>query len=822
MLNYTLNDIKKILNANIYGNDNILITSVLTDSRVAHTNSNSLFVALVGQNHNGHCFIEEMASKGVVAFLVSQLGNLPSQFPNATFLHVDNTLLALQQLAAYHRSKFSYQVIGITGSNGKTIVKEWLAQLLSPERSIVRSPKSFNSQLGVPLSVLLMASDNNLAIFEAGISMPNEMEHLESIIHPQIGIFTNLGQAHQENFADLNSKCREKMKLFTNSNVLIYCKEHNQIDLLAIEEAKKRNLQLFTWGRSADANIQISEIANEGIGCRLVVRVNQKDEVLHIPFSDEASVENAMHCFTTAIYLGVNIDAIKTRMERLQQVAMRLELKEGINGCTIINDSYNSDLGSLSIALDFLGRQHQHSKKIVILSDILQSGKSQKSLYSDVARLTTEKGIDKFIGIGPDICRNSNLFPDNSEFYLNTDEFINAFNRSKYNSLAILIKGSRPFMFERISSFLEQKTHRTILEINLNALAHNLSYFRSLLKPNVKVMVMVKAFSYGSGSHEIASLLQFNRVDYLGVAFPDEGIALREGGITLPIVVLNPTFGSYDVMIDYNLEPEIFSFASLNSFAAAVKRRGLSSYSVHLKIDTGMHRLGFLESDIDELIQVLKEEPSLKVSSIFSHLVATDDSNHDEFTKWQISQFEAVSQRISSSLGIKPLMHILNSAGIERFSHAQFDMIRLGIGIYGISACHQHRLQNVSSLKTYIAQLKSLSKDETVGYNRRGVLTRNSIIATIPIGYADGLNRKLGNGVGSVMIRGVLAPTIGNISMDTCMVDVTDIKGVEEGDEAIVFGDEPTISQIARQIDTIPYEVLTSISRRVNRVYIQE
>lgn len=822
MLNYTVHQLHDILNAKLFGSNEGVITSVSIDSRSVSVGEGSLFFAIVGSNHDGHRFIGELYARGVRCFVVSSLSDFPNQYPEGTFLLVENTLLALHKFSEFHRKQFAYPVIGITGSNGKTIVKEWLSQLLSTDKKVIRSPKSFNSQVGVPLSVLQMDTGFDLAIFEAGISLPGEMESLQRIIAPEIGIFTNLGAAHQENFASIEQKGLEKVKLFSSVKTLIYCKDFDTIDLLSIELSQRRNVKLFTWGRSSKADIQVKDIKVNGSKTTICSSYIDQDFDVTIPFSDSASIENAMHCLAALIHLGVSNKTICERMTNLQPVAMRLELKEGINGCTVINDSYNSDLGSLSVALDFLSRQKQHPRKMLIISDILQSGIDSESLYSDVAKLVASKGVDKIIGIGTAIKMFSSLFGKNSSFYDDTQAFLKDFSRSSVANTAILLKGSRQFQFEKISSILEQKTHRTLLEINLNALVHNLNFFRGLLKPGVKTMVMVKAFAYGSGSHEIASLLQFHRVDYLGVAFTDEGIALREAGITLPIIVLNPNYGSHELMIEYNLEPEIYSFSSLENFAAVAARMGVNSYPIHIKIDTGMHRLGFGLESVDSLLFNLKKTSSVRVKSILSHLVATDDPNHDEFTNYQIDEFESVCSMLSSSLGYKPMMHILNSAGIERFSRAQFDMVRLGIGLYGVSTVYGDKLQNVSTLKTYVAQLHCLDSGETVGYNRAGKVIRKSIIATLPVGYADGLNRKLSNGVGSVMVNNQLAPTIGNISMDTCMVDVTNIPNVKEGDEVIVFGQKPSISDIADALGTIPYEILTSISRRVNRVYLQE
>ncbi|MDD4672926.1 MAG: bifunctional UDP-N-acetylmuramoyl-tripeptide:D-alanyl-D-alanine ligase/alanine racemase [Bacteroidales bacterium] len=822
MFSYTLGTIAQELNARLVGDASTTISLVLTDSRTASQNANALFFAIVGDQHDGHDYIVDSYARGIGSFVVSKLSDLENSCPDANFLVVDDTLKALQQLAAFHRKRFTYPVIGITGSNGKTIVKEWLSQLLAPSYSVIRSPKSYNSQVGVPLSALYLSSDHSLAILEAGISQVDEMQNLQAIVDPTIGVFTNIGFAHQENFFDLKHKVREKMKLFSNAETLIYCTDYERIHQVAVEYASSGALKLFGWSRSSTANVKLHQVYVTSGKSTLTVSYKNKNVDMEIPFTDEGSVENAMHCICTMLVLGFSLPTIALRMANLQPVAMRLELKEGTNGCTIINDSYNSDLGSLSIALDHLAQQLQHSVRVLILSDILQNGQSLEALYTEVANLLTVKGVDQFVGVGPEISRFTHLFPKTSMFFATTEEFIQWYTRSAYQDAAILLKGSRPFRFERISALLEQKTHHTILEINLNSLVSNLNYFRNQLNPNVKVMAMVKAYSYGSGSHEIASLLQFHRVDYLGVAFTDEGIALRENGIAMPIIVLNPAIDDYELMIEYNLEPEIFSFTSIKSIISTANRQGVSGYPIHLKFDTGMHRLGFIEDEVDELVSILKSNPSVRVQSIFSHLAASDDSNLDDFTNQQIQIFTRISKTIAQGVGYMPIRHILNSAGIERFSDAQFDMVRLGIGLYGISTLPKKQLQVVNTLKTYVAQVKSLDADQTIGYNRAGRIERPSTIATIPIGYADGLNRRLSNGKGQMMINGKFAPIVGNISMDTCSVDITDIEGVKEGSAVIVFGDEPSIVQIANQLETIPYEVLTSVSRRVKRVYVQE
>ncbi len=820
MLKYTVTEIVNILEAKIIGNSEQTIKSVSIDSRSIASGDSILFFALVGQHHDGHRFIADLYNyQRIRAFVVSTPDDYAKKFPEASFILVNDTLSALQKLASSHRKQFNYPVVGITGSNGKTIVKEWLSQLLSADYQVVRSPKSYNSQVGVPLSVLHMDESDDIALFEAGISLPHEMEKLKSIVEPDFGILTNIGLAHQENFKNLEQKAFEKIKFFANVKRLIYCKDHELIDKLIKSNGK---IKTFTWGRTKDANIQIIKITkNNGTTTTIQLTYNENSYTFSIPFTDSASVENAMNCFSFLVLNGADPKVILPKMERLTPVAMRLELKEGINNCTLINDSYNSDIGSLSIALDFLLQQKQHTHRLLILSDILQSGQAPNILYAEVARLIAEKKVDKLIGIGKDISQFAKLFNIEKEFYIGTNEFLDSFSRRQISNTAILLKGSRTFHFERISAILERKAHRTVMEVNMNALVHNLNHFRSLLKPDVKVLVLVKAFSYGSGSYEIANLLQFHRIDYLGVAFADEGVALREAGITLPIIVLNPSFGTYELMIEYNLEPEIFNFSGLDEFVKVLDRSGVGAYPIHIKIDSGMHRLGFTNDEVDELTVKLKKDYNIKVQSIFSHLAASEDNEQDSFTQYQINTFNSISDRIISSIGYKPIRHILNSAGIERFPDFQYDMVRLGIGIYGVSSVDQSKLQSVSTLKTHVIQVKHLKEGDTVGYNRKGIITKPSTIATIPIGYADGLDRKLGNGNGQFLLNGKFVSTIGNICMDTCMIDATNIE-VVEGDEVIIFGKNPTIFDLAKKIGTIPYEILTSVSRRVKRIYFQE
>ena len=691
----------------------------------------------------------------------------------------------------------------------------------------MRSPKSFNSQIGVPLSVWAINNEHNLGIFEAGISKQGEMKNLEPVIAPTIGILTNIGQAHDENFENSAQKIDEKLKLFVNSEVLIYCKDYTAVHDAVSKNNNLKNVSVFAWSKKTKAAFQISKVAKDAHETGIQGIYNNDFISIKIPFTDEGSIENAIHCWALMLHLGYENKIIAERMKYLSPVAMRLELKEGINNCSVINDSYNSDLGSLSIAIDFLQQQKQHPKKTLVLSDILQSGKNEEQLYREVAVLIEKKGVHRLIGIGKAISGQAHLFSTEKIFYETTLDFIKNYNNGFFSNEAILLKGARPFGFEEISKLLQQKAHETVLEINLNAIVSNLNYYRKKLNPATKIMAMVKAFSYGSGSHEIAGTLQFHRVDYLVVAYADEGVELRKAGITMPVMVMNPEEQSYESMIQYNLEPEIFSFRVLGMFDDAVKRSSLKNQNnplfVHLKLDTGMHRLGFEEKDINELIIRLKNNKYLQVRSIFSHLAASDEQEHDLFTRQQIKKITEMSEALAGHFDYKIFRHILNSAGISRFTHAQFDMVRLGIGLYGIGAdsAEQEQLQNVSTLKTTISQIKNISAGETIGYSRKGMANRDMKIATVPIGYADGLSRTLGNGRGKMFVHGKPAPLIGNVCMDMCMIDITEINA-SEGDEVIVFGTVQSIAQLAKDLETIPYEVLTNVSRRVKRVYYQE
>lgn len=825
---YPLSEIASIVKGQLIRahHDESMITELLIDSRQLGSPEHTLFFALSSRRNDGHRYIRDLYAKGVLNFVVAAFDQEWEEFENASFIVVTDTLQALQQLATHHRRQFQIPVIGITGSNGKTIIKEWLYQLMHDDKKIVRSPKSYNSQIGVPLSVWQMADDDELGIFEAGISEPDEMNKLQPIIQPTVGIFTNIGQAHAENFIRLDQKIAEKLKLFTHVETLIFCSDHLELQQKIFSSESFRKIRTFTWGRKRGSDVWITAVSHNIRWTDIQAEFEGKSFALRIPFTDEASVENALHCLAVLLSFIYSPELINQRISKLSPIAMRMELKEGINNCSIINDSYSSDINSLGIALDFLNQQKQHKKKTVILSDILQSGRNENDLYAWIADLLSNKNIDQLIGIGPAISRHSSKFRMEKAFFSSTSDFLAKFPFSTFHNESILIKGARVFNFEEIGKALQQKAHETVLEVNLNSLVHNLNVLRSRLHPGVKTMVMVKAFSYGSGSYEIANILQFHQVDYLAVAYADEGVELRKAGITLPIMVMNPEEESIDALGKYQLEPEVYSFRILDLLQESRERMYADQQTrvnVHLKLDTGMYRLGFLEKDLPELVKRLNDDPFIKVKSMFSHLVASHDPAHDEFTREQISRFDRMSSFLKSWVDEDVLRHILNSGGICRFPESQFDMVRIGISLYGVPACDDDKgvLQNVSTLRSCISQVKPVMAGESVGYNRSWYAPKNTIIAIVPIGYADGLSRKLGNGKGHIVVNGSLRPIVGDVCMDMCMVDV-DQMDVKEGDPVVIFGQEYPITQLADDMETIPYEVLTNISRRVKRVYFQE
>lgn len=809
--------------------DGFDIRHLLTDSRRLLSPASTLFVALVTPKNDGHHYLEGLYHRGVRCFLVSRLPEKDAPiFKDAAFILVNDTLSALQQLAASHRAAFALPVVAITGSNGKTIVKEWLFQLLSEKIPVVRNPRSYNSQLGVPLSLWQIEEEHRLGIFEAGVSQPGEMEKLERMMAPQYGIFTNIGPAHDEGFPSRENKIREKLKLFVNAQSLIYCSDHNELNhYIRKWQALHPRVTLFSWSLKPGADIHVTSLKRREKHTHIQLDFLGNSFDFSIPFTDQASIENALHCMAFLCHKGYGNGWIREKMAQLQPVAMRMEMKEGINNCLVINDSYNNDLYSLSIALDFLNSQTRLPKKTLILSDILQTGMPFNALYTEVSAMLKSKGVGRFIGIGQGLLANQHHFEPGSRFFESTEAFLSELNPSEYSHEAILLKGARVFGFERISNLLQQKDHQTILEVNLDALVHNLNVFRSFLKPHVKVMAMVKAFSYGSGSVEVAGVLQYFHTDYLAVAYADEGKDLRKGGIHIPIVVMNPEVHNFGVLHQYRLEPEVYSLKLLQKLVEASRTfEGISRenpFLIHLKLDTGMHRLGFLPGELDELIAKLTENPQIRVSSVFSHLAASDDEIQDDFTRQQISEFQQMSQKIREGLAYDFHRHISNSAAITRFPEAQFDMVRLGIGLYGVSAepAMQGLLHHVSTFRSVVSQVKRIPAGESIGYNRAALTDREVEIAIVPVGYADGLNRHLSNGAGSLMVRGHRTPIVGNISMDMCTIDVTGLN-VKEGEEVIIFGAELPVTEMARALNTIPYEVLTSISQRVKRVYFQE
>lgn len=796
------------------------VSFLLTDSRMLELPEETLFFAIRGKNNNGHQFVASLYQKGVRLFVVDEQYVRSETIIDAVFFVVPNVIVALQKVAALMRNRFCGKMVGITGSNGKTIVKEWLYHLLWPQMRLVRSPKSYNSQIGVPLSIWQAKPNFQAAIIEAGISMPGEMALLQDLVRPEIGIFTNLGEAHQQNFESLEQKLQEKLILFRDAKMLICSGDSGYIDQI---KRLLPSVKLFTWGRNINNKLQIlkSEISDDST--ILSFGIENKIYTISIPFADQVSVENVMHAISCAICLGADVSQLSQRVFTLQPVEMRLEVKEGRNGMVLVNDFYNSDFQSLVIALNFVERQagRHNISPIIILSDIHQSGLQPEVLYANIAKLLAEREIEKFIGIGKEIGRYRAFFNDSSQFFESTQQFLSQFTASDFAKQVVLLKGARAFKFEQISKQFESHRHLTSLEINLPAIIYNLNYFRSLLPKDTKVVGMVKAFGYGSGSPDVAQLLAVHGVDYLAVAVVDEGVELRESGIKTPIMVMAPEKGSLDLLVDYHLEPEIYSFLELTEICNYLKRKGISNYPVHLKIDTGMSRLGFMPSEVERLISEISTNKEITITSVFSHLAGADEVELDDFTTTQIETFKGICEKIEDHLGRPVIKHILNSAGSERFSEFAFDMVRLGIGLYGVSAVDKRNLNQVATLKTSVVQLKKIVSGRTVGYGRRGVVRDDATIAILPIGYGDGLNRKMGNGRGYVLINGCKAPYVGNICMDLCMVDVTDIE-VQVGDMVTIFGDNLPIWQVADWLDTIPYEVIVSISRRVKRVYVEE
>ena len=804
------NDLKKIVQGDELqvADRSKPVVHLLTDSRKLAPPRNALFFAISGKRHEGHDYISDLIKAGVKQFIVEKPINIEDK--NVNVLHVKSSLEALQKIAAYRRSQYKLDVVGITGSNGKTIVKEWLGQLLSPHRSVIKSPGSFNSQIGVPLSIWKIEPEHDIALIEAGISQKHEMQKLEKIIKPTLGIFTNIGSAHDEGFESMEEKVKEKSLLFQQAKTVIYCKDNELIDAVFYDKG-------FTWGYHEASDIKIKNLKKTEGDTQLTITYLNKSYEFRIPVVNRAGIENALHCIAFMLMYQYSARQIQEGLTQLRTVPMRLQLKRGLNNCLLIDDTYNNDPAGLQVALDFLSSQKQRKKKTIILSDLLQTGLKKDHLYKGIMEQLRTAGLHRVITVGPDTSIHFQ-HEEHIETFPSTEAFLKDFDFQQFENELVLIKGARTFRFERIVKALEEKIHGTQLEINLEALTHNLNFYLSRLHTNTKMMVMVKAFAYGSGSLEIANLLQHHRIDYLGVAYADEGVALRKNGIEIPIMVMNPSADSFDKLMEFDLEPEIYNLTILKKFIDFI---GSKNANIHLKINTGMHRLGFNESELDELISLLQKNKQLKVKSIFSHLAGADDEAHNLFSKKQASVFEQLSERIMKSLQIKALRHLVNSPGIVRFPEYHYDMVRLGIGLYGIETNNQEqeKLEAISSLKTIVSQVNKLKKGETVGYGRKGLVDEDKLVATIAIGYADGFSRAFSNGVGQVFIHGKRAPVIGNVCMDMTMVDVTLIDGVKAGDEVEVFGPNLPITEIAQAIDTIPYEILTNVSQRVKRVY---
>ena len=822
-MKYKIEEIVTLTGARRYGHAEAEVEWLLTDSRSLVYPETSLFFAIKTASGDGHDFIQELYQRGVRNFVVTSLPqNRETVSPDANFLQIPSALKALQRLAERHREQYDIPVIGITGSNGKTMVKEWLNQLLSPTTKTTRSPRSYNSQTGVPLSVWLLDETTQLGIFEAGISQPGEMEALRDIIQPTIGVMVSLGSAHQENFGSMEEKCREKLRLFKDCEILVYCSDDEITDRCV--KLGKISHRLLSWSKiDANAPLFIRNINKKGGETEIKYTYNGKTGRYTIPFVDDASINDSIHCLAVCLYLKKTPDEIAKGMQSLEPLAMRLEVTQGINNCTIINDTYNSDVNSLDIALDFMNRRaaETSNRKIVILSDILQSGMESGELYSKVAEMVNSRKPQLFIGVGKEIGKNSNYFKISSKFFNTTEELIESGELNGISGDTVLLKGARKFGFERIYDLLTKKVHETTLNVNLGAIVENLNHYRSFMKHETKIVCMVKASAYGSGALEVSRTLQEHGVDYLAVAVADEGVALRNAGITANIMVMNPEMTAFRTMLQYNLEPEIYSFRILDAMIREAKREGVTHYPIHVKIDSGMHRLGFLPGEIDELISRLKAQNAVVPRSVFSHFVGSDGEMFNDFTKKQFDVYNEASLKLQKSFPDKILRHICNTAGIERFPEYHLDMVRLGLGLYGIDPFTNKTIHNVATLRTTILQIHDVKKEDTVGYSRKGQLTRDSRIAAIPIGYADGLDRHLGCGNGYCLVNNKKAPYVGNICMDVAMIDVTDIP-CKEGDSVEIFGDNLPVTALSDILGTIPYEILTSVSERVKRIYYKD
>ncbi len=816
---YTIQQIAEIVGGTVYGtshSDKILY--LVIDSRKIIFPGSSIFFAVKGPHHDGHQYIQKAIESGIQHFIISD-PVIMDQHPGCCFILVKDTLSALQKLAGHHREQFNIPIVGIVGSNGKTIVKDWLSHILSAPYNVCKNPKSYNSQVGVPISVWNLQPENEIGIFEAGISEKGEMQKLEPIIRPTIGIFTNIGTAHEENFANISEKISEKLLLFKGAECIVLRNDDPAIEAMVKELYPRK--KVISWGSGNTSHYHVSFIKTHG-NTEIFITSGDENFSFTIPFTDPASLENAIHVFITAKYIGIDTALMVEQMKLLPRINMRLSFKTGKNNCFIIDDTYSNDFDSFKIAVDSLDSLYQFDKKTIILSDIAQSKTKKEELYKNISDILQQKKVSRIIGIGTEIGEYKQVFPDGSHFFNNAGDFLNHLSQFNFHNEAILVKGARIFEMEKIVTRLENKVHDTILEVNLNAMVHNLNYYRKHIPAGTRIMAMVKASGYGTGTHEIAHILNFHHIDYLAVAYADEGIELRNHGIKLPIMVMNAEATSYELLVERKLEPVIYNFENLTQLLEHKKNSG-SIPPVHIEIDTGMHRLGFNPDTIKTLLDILKKEKEVHIKSIFSHLAASDEPEMDEFTLQQIELFKKISSEVEKTIGKPVLKHIANSAGASRFKEAAFDMIRLGVGLYGVGADaeEQAKLQPVIALYSTIAQITSVKKGESVGYGRSYLAEKDMVIATVPIGYADGYRRSLGNGKGKMYVNGQPALVVGRVCMDMTMIDVSEINA-SVGDRVEIIGENHPIEVFARSMETISYEVLTSISLRVRRIYTQE
>lgn len=815
MARYTLAAISEGISCQLVGSGSAVVDHLAIDSRQLHPHDSTLFVAIKGSHHDGHAHVQEMYDAGTRCFVVERPDGLPQ---DANYLVVDDSLRALQMLAIWHRSSSQITSVGITGSNGKTIVKEWLNELIGDSKSVIRSPGSWNSQIGVALSIWRIEERHTIGLFEAGISRPNEMDRLKEMIAPQMGIFTNLGPAHSEGFESDKHKAAEKAQLFSECESVVCCRDH-QVVVDALLNAGLGEERLLTWSRQGKAPMQILSEEETAYGKKCIVRYEGKAHELDIPFSDDASAENIFHAVLAGLALGVTFRVLKERVRELQPLDMRLQLIEGKGGSTILNDAYSNDPISLNIALDRLRAIASSRSKVAILSTMEDVRKNDLGANSALAEMLRRAELEKVyvIGPNPDSYKGAGI----TLHYPDTEALLRSIKEEEFVGKAILIKGSRKYQLERIVERLRAKSHGAVLEVNLSAIKHNLDTYRDLLDERTSVMVMLKAFGYGGGATEIARLLEYEKIDGIGVAYATEGVQLRQDGITTPILVMNTADTGWDVFNRFELQPTVHSIPQLSSLIAYMDAGG-GVIDIHLELDSGMNRLGIKKSELDGLLDLIRVKSKVYISSVFSHLAASDSEIHDDFTNEQIDTFNNMFEHISKVLGYAPKRHILNSSGISRHSDHQMDMVRLGIGLYGYDGTlERNTLRPALSLSAAISQIKHVREGESVGYGRSYIADRDTRIAVLPIGYADGLRRTLSNGVGNFWIGNKAVPIVGKVCMDMTMIDVTNVT-CEVGTQAWLFDERRGMDDLCAALETIPYEVLCSLSTRIERRYVRD